>query len=102
MNGRRIQIADKDARRLPYIYGLFFNTKVSMKHLSFSAVAASLLLCGCAAPSADSANARPETYEQGEYTVGSLFPQKNKQRAQAGNDSAPSPATMNVDTMQSR
>jgi hypothetical protein len=72
-----------------------------MKRLSFSAAAA-LLLCGCAATSGDNANTRQEPYEQGEYRVGSLFPQKNKQRAAVANDTAASPATMNVDTMQSR
>ncbi len=73
-----------------------------MKRLSFSAAMAALLLCGCATPSGDGANARQEPHEQGEYTVGSLFPKKNKQRAAAGDDKAPSPVTLNVDTMQSR
>jgi len=73
-----------------------------MKLLSINAVAAALLLCGCAAPSGDGADARQEPYEQGEYKVGSLFPQKNKQRVAADKDTLPSAATMNVETMPSR
>jgi hypothetical protein len=86
----------------PILTGPLFILKDPMKLFSISAAAAALLLCGCAAPSGDGTSAREEPYEQGEYTVGSLFPQKNKQRAIAAKDSAPSPATMNVDTMQSR
>lgn len=73
-----------------------------MKRTSFSAAVAALLLCGCATPSGDGANARQESHEQGEYTVGTLFPKKNKQRAAAESDTAPSPVTLNVDTMPSR
>ena len=70
-----------------------------MKRLSITALAATIFLCGCAAQSTDKDSARHEAADQGEYTVGTLFPQKNKKRT---DDTAASPATMNIDTVNSR
>lgn len=52
-----------------------------MKGITLAAIAGTLLLSACAAPSADNAAGNQQaSADRGERTLGSLFPQKNHNR----------------------
>jgi hypothetical protein len=51
-----------------------------MTRLTFATLAGAVLLCGCASQPAEKNGNAPEVAERGEATLGTLFPQKNKNR----------------------
>jgi hypothetical protein len=51
-----------------------------MRTAFLSTILAAAALCGCATPSADGTGAGQQVADRGERTLGTLFPQKDKNR----------------------
>ncbi|MDN4052855.1 hypothetical protein QPK32_07180 [Massilia sp. YIM B02763] len=73
-----------------------------MKGITVAAIAGALLLSACASPSTDNAGNQQASADRGERALGSLFPQKNKNRpansSEADKQDMENARTMNAGT----